>query len=392
MEYFLFKYIWIIAILPKSIQFLIMVSYTVLLTVKARMIRLSLNGISKMFFCVNLIYFFSVIASIYRVNHEMLRIFAAFNTCIITFLAVIIYNFIYKKRLDIYLVGKYMFHNMIILFVIWIAYLILGSYGNFYFMTNVLSSIDWINNSMETRFQAYLEYVNLIVYMVLYCLPFSVIYVNEKYGKYIASAYSVISFFPIISSHSRTGLCCSAVLILTIIITINLPEISNLFVRKKIKCVVVLLGCGIVFGLLFYKQIISGVSYFLTMRQGSTNTRIQLYKDSIQRMINESIIFGCGIKDTWKSIPYGSHSTYIGMYYKTGILGGTIFLLWGIKELFAYLFQKDNLCYSIIIKISLICILGLSFLEDLDGANWNIIMFMAFCAVIRSKDICVEKR
>lgn len=382
MDYFVFKYMWLIAILPKSIQFVVLFSLTIWYFVRARYFKLKLNGISKMFFTVNVIYIVSIIASIFRNNHEISRIFAAFNTCAITFIGVIIYNFIYEKQLNIRKVSKYMFYNMIILFCIWGGYLLLGQNGNFSFMNGVLSSKDWVNNRETTRFQAYLEYVNLIVYMELYCLPLSIIYVKETYGKFVTTLYALASFFPIISSNSRTGLCCVAVLIITIILTINFSPILIFFMKHRAKCIAAILVMFIFGACIFYKEIFAGIGYFLTMRQGSTDTRMELYRDSIWKMLVESPILGCGIKDTWKVIPYGSHSTYIGMFYKTGILGGTIFLCWGFRNLLKYLLKKDKVYYSIIMKVAIVCILGLSILEDLDGANWNIVMFMSFCAVI----------
>ena len=69
------------------------------------------------------------------------------------------------------------------------------------------------------------------------------------------------------------------------------------------------------------------------------------------------------------------------MYYKTGIVGGTIFLLGVICTSIRLWRKKDSSRAVLIFTISFYCLLAISIFEDLDGVNWNITMFLVLFAI-----------
>ena len=117
----------------------------------------------------------------------------------------------------------------------------------------------------------------------------------------------------------------------------------------------------------------------------SNNLRIEIIITSIRRTLAESPLWGLGIKEyLYDGFPLGSHSTYVGFFYKTGIIGLiigiTIFVVAnyrvvkhgrkGIKiELYFFLF-------SLIILFAI---------EDVDGTNWSIFLYFSMLALLSRK-------
>ena len=75
----------------------------------------------------------------------------------------------------------------------------------------------------------------------------------------------------------------------------------------------------------------------LESRAGSNSMRLKIYEESFKMMLAESPIIGIGIKPKLPEIlgiyPLGSHSTINTFFFKTGILGGLVFLVLYFKSL-----------------------------------------------------------
>lgn len=71
------------------------------------------------------------------------------------------------------------------------------------------------------------------------------------------------------------------------------------------------------------------------LREGSNTTRMEIYRVSLQQLEGVEWIFGLGLKprSTFLDYPLGSHSTYISLIYKSGLLGFFSFL-WFQASLF----------------------------------------------------------
>lgn len=139
----------------------------------------------------------------------------------------------------------------------------------------------------------------------------------------------------------------------------------------------------IVIGFVFKEQFMGIFSSVLSYRGDSNSTRMMIYTKSINKFLAESPIWGCGIKEviSGTGLPYGSHSTYLGMFYKTGIVGGVLYLLATAIAVVKLIIQKDNTKFKIRITFCFLIIFALMILEDLDGANWNIVIFMSLFAM-----------
>ncbi len=72
------------------------------------------------------------------------------------------------------------------------------------------------------------------------------------------------------------------------------------------------------------------VDWFLKLREGSSINRLDLYRYSLEQMEGVNWILGYGMKPREESaftVPIGSHSTYLSLLFKTGILGTSVFFL-----------------------------------------------------------------
>ncbi len=69
--------------------------------------------------------------------------------------------------------------------------------------------------------------------------------------------------------------------------------------------------------------------WIMGLRGGSTSTRMDLYRYTIDQLNGSDWILGVGMKprEDIFSIPIGSHSTYVSLLYKSGIVGLGVFIV-----------------------------------------------------------------
>ena len=72
------------------------------------------------------------------------------------------------------------------------------------------------------------------------------------------------------------------------------------------------------------------IGWLLELRQGSTSARLALYSYSLKQIAGVDWILGQGVKpreESAFSLPIGSHCTYLSLLFRTGVVGGLIFIL-----------------------------------------------------------------
>lgn len=97
-------------------------------------------------------------------------------------------------------------------------------------------------------------------------------------------------------------------------------SIGNTFIR--IAFYLISFSVFLVAGFLFVGSIASLWEAVNAAREGSSALRFLVYQHSITEMLNSHPLIGFGIKarDEY-AIPIGSHSTFVGVLYKTGVIG-----------------------------------------------------------------------
>lgn len=85
--------------------------------------------------------------------------------------------------------------------------------------------------------------------------------------------------------------------------------------------------------------------WLMGLRGGSTSTRMNLYRYTLDQLTGVDWVLGVGIKareESAFSIPIGSHSTYISLLYKSGILGVALFAVFQVKLFMNWFSMRED--------------------------------------------------
>lgn len=374
----LFKYIWIIAIMPKQIQFFLLGILAMYLINRS---KIALDRISLFIIGYAITHVISIYINIIGNDYSSERILAAINTALVWLVAILIYLYYKNNKIDIGRIIKYSIKNLIIMN----AFLIIAMLFYYIFHINEVSifrkalyGIDWYGGVNVIRFSGLLEYPNLVALFFMIFYPISMIkYNNSSMLKKIV--VSVIFLLPVIFSRSRSGYILAIVAIGVCLLNDFLSSSK----RKKYINVFFLMIIMIIVFILIFGGLDAIKNILITMfnsREGSNNTRMNIYAESIRMTMINSPIIGCGIKNFIGDYPLGSHSTYIGIFYKTGLLGSVLFIL-ALYNIVKSLIK--NLKYKRFIFGAVFClaVLVIGIVEDLDGSNWFLSVYFAVIGI-----------
>lgn len=379
--YLVFKYFWIIALLPKSIQ---LVAFTIITLFLLR----GRWNISKDKFLVfqaitivlNLL---AIIVSLIRFEHETSRVFAAFNTVAITIIAVLLYSVYSRVELDFRRIGRYCTINSAVLLLWWIIYMFFPNKDAFHIGGYFISAVDYFEG-FSTRFVGMFSYANLVPFFVLISLPFILLTIKKK-NKIMILLVFCIEFAFVYYANSRTGQALVLLVFALYIYNCMLTRLkySNRKIFSMLFLLVTIALCAICFSM------ISDTLNDIWLRRTASNSmRMAIYTESLKKMWENSPLFGMGIKDLFGGsiYSYGSHSSFIGYFYKAGIIGGVTYILsFGLK-LFELIKWKKNGIYEYTYLACFCGILLWMLLEDVDGANWSVCMFYVFIGIMTNTD------
>lgn len=370
MALFLLKYLWVFILLPKSLQLVAYGAAFVVLLWK-RNGQIHLSNSHKCFLMYGLVHILSIIYNCGIRSCEPDRIFAAVNTAMIWILAVLIAAMVSKEKIDVLKAGKYCLYNMLILIVMYFVPNIFKiNEVNYILDTREIVSLDWINGSLTYRFSGLMEYSVLVALFGLLMIPLSTTYLTSTRKSFIIPFF-LLSYFVIVKSNSRMGILLITMEVMLSLIYI-MQRMRSLSTKAKRAIYVTVFLCGIVGILMLYPVVVQLIEKLFFMREGSNSQRFYIYSESIKATLKNSVILGCGVKDMIGAYPLGSHCSYIGFFYKTGILG-SLFVLCGFWFLNAEYLKRFRSTKDFKILYFYFCqlILMLFFVtEDLDGANW----------------------
>ena len=254
----------------------------------------------------------------------------------------------------------------------------------------ILHSILFSNDEWLSRFYGFMEYPTLVVAFILSMIPWALYFIAHRISKPfripLAAVYYVLSFFPIYISYSRSGyllfwIGAAGILFLS-------WKINTGTENKKI-----LLSAAIV---LFFLSVIPMSGYFaalikelLAMREGSNSTRMEIYRESMECFLKNPLI-GCGIKEIGRmGYPLGSHSSYLGFLYKTGILGALAAVAALIKQASLLLKRllRSRQAQNAVCLLFVLLMLGYYIFEDIDGCDWLPCIWFASMGLLRGKQV-----
>ena len=371
-ELLLFKYLWIIIIMPKFAQFFIYFFVCINACFKQ---KLYLDK-SMIFIIIGILsQGIAIMTQVVLYDVDKIRLMAALNTLLIWIISIFLYSISKHKLINIeYIlkISKYMCINSCILFVVYLFSLIYPyNVVSFFNYSLTLKRYDYLSTGVTTRFCGFMETVLCIGHFFCMANPLSVLYVNTLKRNFFKILFSIMSFIPVIACHSRISL-----VICSIILCIELYYLCYTNCKKYIKIInliiiLIIIFC-IVYCLINIYDILNIFQNLFNSRQGSNSARFLIYKKSIEKTLIESPIIGIGIKYMLGDFPYGSHCTYIGLFYKSGLIGFICYLI-GLFCIFRNLFlsTKNSKLVKFIPKAYIMYLLFLIF-SDIDASNWVI--------------------
>ena len=381
----LFKYLWLIIILPKPIQLAILLFIFIKYIIDSNK-KLYIDKTTRVLILFILIYLTSIVFNIcFNENHTNERILATINTFSLWIISTFIYGIIKHDNINYERIRKYMITNTIIFSILGI-YMILSLKFNIIPLTifsKTLYRADWLSGGMTiNRFRGYMDYPNLCCLFYVLCTPFLISLLREK-RIIVSTLFLIISLVPVALTQSRIGMISIIILVYTNFLSLIKSK------RKRVFIVFFTLMIGGLLLVIGHQKIFLKVDDIVNSRKNSNLTRVELYKRSVEATINNSVLIGNGIKDkeTNNAIPLGSHSTYIGTFYKTGVIGLSLLLISLIsvgKELLKTCKKNKSVLY---VFLPYLLFLVLLLLEDLDGANWLIVLFFSTFGLLTNNSI-----
>lgn len=374
--YFIFKYLLIIVLLPKALQMIIYLIYTIGILTK-RSFRFSISKIEMYFLSGIFIYLVSIVYYYFSFGSDIYRLFAALNSWIMWGLAIAVYSIFRTKKLDRKKIGRYMFYNIWLVFFVYLFWKVTGvTKLNLGPLEANLARIDWLSSGTTFRFVGLMDYPNSVVMLFFLAISVASSYtVKNKKNVFSLMLFCLAAFLPAVATNSRAGLIlCSGCMFLTLLYFYS----SNKFMYKIRKPLIFLIVTIILIYIVTHRtELKQAFVLLLNSRLSSNNTRMKLYTNSIKLTLEQSPLIGIGIKLQQGRYPLGSHSTYIGIFYKTGILG-TILFIGGFISLYLKLWAKNRTAiYGKYFFFVMVLFAGMFVIEDLDGSNWIIMTYFA---------------
>lgn len=376
--YIFLSLIYFIAILPKTVQMAFIILFLAICIMHKKKIFIDKKSIP--FLIVFIIQIFAIV--FYAMNNDSSRIVAAINTAVLWLIGPLLYSFIINLNISKEKIEKICYINIMITIVLALLMIVMTKIGSngISILGRDLMRTDWLNNKKDIRLLGFLEYSNLIVLLFFLIHPFALRYVCDNKRKIFQILFMILSIIPVFLTNSRIGIILSLIYYCFVI-----PKIISFNKKTFILTFVLFILIGGTFVLINHEMVANKISEIVHSRENSSTMRNIIYSKSIEKTMNDSPIIGVGVKEYIGEYPLGSHSTIIGFLYKTGILG----LIFGILGFFLIIkdyFKKHNLLFF----ISFCCLTISLFFEDLDGANWFIILFFIitsyYCNLYEVKD------
>ena len=355
--YFSLFFFLILCILPEELFAIFSVGFCLIYIVNKRFI---FNFFNIGFLSICLINFLSsILFVLFHPNTDFVRFLASMNTILTRAVpAVLFTDKNLFKTIDKSKIIRAAKFNLIIFFLLTIfALYFMNKDQNFVIFGKTLFIKDWINGQETKRLTLFMQYASLITFFVFYNLGFLLL--NSK-CNIINTVYIICCFAPVYFSYSR--ICIVAYVIFVLFYLMHLIKLK---LKKGTLIIILLIAFFLIFCLLNYNRILNLISEILNSREGSNSLRFDLYYSSFEFTVDTNLLLGCGVKVMFSTaVPYGSHNTFLGVFYKTGLLGFTIFIILYFYLLWRLLKKKNLILIGFFLSLSLIMIF-----EDVDGTN-----------------------
>lgn len=174
-----------------------------------------------------------------------------------------------------------------------------------------LLTTDWLKDSFVPRATVLAPYPVALAGLLLCCLPLVVARISWG-GRpaLMPTVVGVLGLSTLILTLSRIAVVG---VVFAWILVWAVGRFGVLFVS----------AAGLVMSVLLIGYVMPFVEGIFWLREGSTLSRLEIYAVGFDMAANTAPLFGLGVKPRASSfeVPIGSHSTYVGAFVKTGIVG-----------------------------------------------------------------------
>ncbi len=180
----------------------------------------------------------------------------------------------------------------------------------------VLIGRDWFSLSDMPRISTFFPYPVALGGAMLMIIPISSAVMHQRSKPCRVFSFIMLQI-PLLLSLSR----------LSVLVFWSVKLVVGLM-KKKAAVIPAILIITVPLLVISFSSLLNAYDYILKLREGSSMNRLALYRDTIS-LAMESPVIGWGVKPTHDTllIRVGSHSTYIGLLYKTGLVGLLLYVL-----------------------------------------------------------------
>lgn len=383
--YLPFSCLWLFIIVPKTVAAALYAVLLVWMFASRKHVKQpseQLKNLLVLLVIASAVYLVSIIRAMF-VEFDADRLIAAFGTLLSWLLAMGYIAYYSTCRYVSWLaISK---RAALSVFILAAALLLFHAAGSSFprILGRAVSSADYLSSGVTPRFTAFMEFPTLVAMLTLVMYGPALYWFYRKWGFLGAVVLSIISILTITAASSRAGIFAMIALIAASFVCIAYSRSQK--VRHYFLPLGILAALAMVLVFVVYGSVIAHAALdVINSRSGSTGGRLYLYSESLSSTLSNSPIIGMGVKYTSSlsnDAPFGSHSTWIGFFYKTGFVG---LILYGI--LFFRMFRmqwsratKENV-YEIILAINLLILYTYLFVEDLDSTAWVCVLFFSLFA------------
>lgn len=386
-EFAIFKILWLLIILPKSLQLVILLAMLFSIIYRTKKI-IKTNPYIKLGLIIQAI---AVANQILIKGFDASRIAASINTILIWLIALEFYSIAKSKKYsyeDYKELNRIIVFDLVIFCFVFFASLVYKNPKILHFLGREISlrRVDFMSGSTGTRFVGLMETPLGPSHLFLILIPLVIALRSINVNTHALVPIVFISFAAVISSNSRIGmLACAISFACFIVFLLNKKAVKRSYI---VLTIITFILIAIFFAIANYNKIVNEFIQFFTSREGSNEARFQIYIESLKLVQNQTYLtpfIGIGIKYMYNDfIPLGSHSTYIGLLYKVGIVG-TFFFAIGLIKIGKALYKNcKNSNFGIFIFIPFICYLIFLIFADIDAMDWEIVLLFTSWGILTS--------
>lgn len=380
-EYWIFGLLWLVILLPKYIQLAFFAGMAVLLLCKNGF-NLKMNSVSAAMLLLFAVHIFAIVYDLVVLDGPRDRLAAAINTTLLWPITAIYYAYYSsRKALDMDVVGRCCCFNLLVMsvFAVITVYLFyIRGIGYYSIFGKTLYETTFLSGRATTKFFGLNDYSNMNLFYLMLNTTLVLPYLRRK-KLWMQLVMLGIATFEVFLINSRAGM-----ILFTLSLAFSFLELfTSARYRKALFFLAIMLVLAAIIAIfpmlwqLFLDKIIYG-------NTSSTGFRISILTESIREAWQKSPIWGMGIKRYFaEGYPLGSHSTYVGFFYKTGFIGLVLGLFIFFKANFQVLRHIFSKARVRLVAMFLLSFVVLFAIEDVDGTNWSSILYfssLALCA------------